>query len=133
MAQKAIRGGSETILVVEDEIAVRELVCSVLGGHGYKILQAETGVKALDLWQRNKKKIDLLLTDLVMPDHLNGRELAEKLRADKPKLKVIFTSGYSADVVGKDFVSQRGLHYLQKPYDPQKLAHTVRDCLDGKV
>jgi len=130
-ARPAVRGGNETILVVEDEIAVRELVCSVLGGHGYKILQAETGVKALELWQRNKKKIDLLLTDLVMPDHLNGRELAEKLRADKPSLKVIFTSGYSADVVGKDFVLQRGLLYLQKPYDPQKLALTVRDCLDG--
>ena len=125
------RGGDETILVVEDEVAVRELVCSVLSGHGYEILQAETGVKALELWQHNKKKIDLLLTDLVMPDHLNGRELAEKLRAEKPSLKVIFTSGYSADVVGKDFVLQRGLHYLQKPYDPQKLALTVRDCLDG--
>ncbi len=132
-ARQAIRGGTETILVVEDEIAVRELVCSVLGGHGYKILEAETGVKALDIWERNKKKIDLLLTDLVMPDHLNGRELAEKLREDKPKLKVIFTSGYSAEVVGKDFIVQRGLHYLQKPYDPQKLALTVRDCLDGKA
>ena len=130
-ATPAVRGGTETILVVEDEIAVRELVCSVLGGHGYKILQAETGVKALELWQRNKKKIDLLLTDLVMPDHLNGRELAEKLRAERPRLKVIFTSGYTADVVGKDFVLQRGLHYLQKPYDPQKLALTVRDCLDA--
>jgi two-component system cell cycle sensor histidine kinase/response regulator CckA len=126
-----VRGGDETILVVEDEVAVRELVCRVLTGHGYKILQAETGVKALEVWQDNKKKIDLLLTDLVMPDHLNGRELAEKLRADRPRLKVIFTSGYSADVVGKDFVLQRGLHYLQKPYDPQKLAVTVRECLDG--
>jgi len=133
IAQKAIRGGTETILVVEDEVAVRELVCSVLGGHGYKILQAENGVKALEIWERNKKKIDLLLTDLVMPDHLNGRELAEKLREEKPKLKVIFTSGYSADVVGKDLVLQRGLHYLQKPYDPPKLALTVRDCLDGKA
>ncbi len=126
-----VRGGSETILVVEDEVAVRELVCNVLGGHGYKILQAETGVKALEVWQNNKRKIDLLLTDLVMPDRLNGRELAEKLRAERPKLKVIFTSGYSADVVGKDLVLQRGLHYLQKPYDPLKLALTVRDCLDS--
>jgi PAS domain S-box-containing protein len=130
-SRPAARGGDETILVVEDEVAVRELVCSVLIGHGYKILEAETGVKALELWQRNKKKIDLLLTDLVMPDRVNGRELAEKLCAEKPSLKVIFTSGYSADVVGKDFVLQRGLHYLQKPYDPQKLALTVRDCLDG--
>jgi len=133
VARAAIRGGDETILVVEDEIALRELVCSVLEGRGYKILQAETGVKALAVWEEHKAEIDLLLTDLVMPDRLNGRELAEKLRAERPKLKVIFTSGYSADVVGKDFVSQRGLHYLQKPYDPQKLALTVRNCLDGKT
>jgi two-component system cell cycle sensor histidine kinase/response regulator CckA len=132
-AASVVRGGNETVLVVEDEIAVRELVCSVLGGHGYNILQAETGVKALEVWAQHKQEIDLLLTDLVMPDHLNGRELAEKLRAESPKLKVIFTSGYTADVVGKDFVSQRGLHYLQKPYDPQKLAVTVRNCLDGKA
>jgi len=126
-----VRGGHEPILVVEDEVAVRELVCSVLGSHGYKVLQAETGVKALELWQRNKMNIDLLLTDLVMPEHINGRELAEKLRAERPKRRVIFTSGYSADVVGKDFVLQRGAIYLQKPYDPTKLALTVRDCLDA--
>jgi FixJ family two-component response regulator len=66
-----------------------------------------------------------------MPDHINGRDLAEKLWAERPSLKVIFTSGYSADVVGKDFVLRRGLNYLQKPYPPQKLASTVRDCLDA--
>jgi PAS domain S-box-containing protein len=132
-APAVVRGGNETILVVEDEAALRELVCRVLESHGYKILEAETGVKALEIWQTNKKKIDLLLTDLVMPDRLNGRELADALRADRPKLKVIFTSGYSEDVIGKDFVLKRGLHYLQKPYDPQKLAQTVRDCLDGNA
>jgi len=73
----------------------------------------------------------LLLTDLVMPDRMNGRELAERLWVDRPRLKVIFTSGYSADVVGKDFVLRRGLNYLQKPYPPQQLAAAVRDCLDA--
>jgi len=130
-AEHAVRGGRETILVVEDESPVRELVCSVLRGYGYNILEAESGAKALDVWRRNRSDINLLLTDLVMPDRINGRELAEKLRADRPALKVIFTSGYSADVVGKDFVLQHGLHYLQKPYDPQKLALAVRDCLDA--
>jgi len=62
---------------------------------------------------------------------MNGRELAERLWSERPKLKVIFTSGYSADVVGKDFVLRGGLNYLQKPYHPQQLAVTVRDCLDG--
>lgn len=128
--QKDARGGSETILVVEDEAPVRELVCDLLAAHGYKILQAESGRKALDVWAQSKQHIDLLLTDLVMPDRMNGRELAERLWTERPSLKVIFTSGYSADVVGKDFMSRRGLNYLQKPYHPQKLAMMVRDCLD---
>jgi PAS domain S-box-containing protein len=130
-APEAVPGGNETILVVEDEAPVRELVCNLLAGHGYQILQAESGVKALEVWKERKAKIDLVLTDLVMPDRINGRELAERLWNEQPQLKVIFTSGYSADVVGKDFVLRRGLNYLQKPYHPQKLARTVRQCLDG--
>ena len=130
-AEETLPGGTETILVVEDEAPVRELVCSLLAARGYNILQAESGAKALEVWSNSKETIDLLLTDLVMPDRINGRELAEKLWADRPKLKVIFTSGYSADVVGKDFVLRRGLNYLQKPYHPLKLALTVRDCLDA--
>jgi PAS domain S-box-containing protein len=130
-AERLIRGGTETILVVEDETAVRELVCNCLAAHGYNILQAESSIRALEVWKKSRDRIDLLLTDLVMPDRMNGRELAEQLWAEKPKLKVIFTSGYSADVVGKDFVLRRGLNYLQKPYHPKKLALTIRDCLDS--
>jgi PAS domain S-box-containing protein len=130
-AEKAVRGGTETILVVEDEAPVRELVCDLLAGHGYKILQAESGRKALDVWNESKDQIDLVLTDLVMPDRINGRELAERLWVERPELKVIFTSGYSAEVVGKDFVMRRGLNYLQKPYHPQRLATVVRECLDA--
>ena len=130
-SEQAVRGGTETILVVEDEAPVRELVCDLLSRQGYQVLHAESGVKALQVWQDSKDRIDLLLTDLVMPDQMNGRELAEKLWVDRPRLKVIFTSGYSADVVGKDFVLCRGLNYLQKPYHPQKLALAVRDCLDA--
>ena len=129
--EAAVRGGKETILVVEDEPPVRELVCSLLASKGYNILQAESGLKAIELWKDARHKIDLVLTDLVMPDRMNGRELAEKLWAEEPKLKVIFTSGYSADVVGKDFVLQEGLNYVQKPYHPTKLAKAVRECLDA--
>jgi len=68
----------------------------------------------------------------VMPDNMNGRELAEKLWMDQPELKVIFTSGYSADIVGKDFKLEPELNFLQKPYHPHTLALTVRRCLDGK-
>ena len=126
-----VRGGMETILVVEDEEPVRELVCRFLSEQGYRILQADSGLKALELWASCKEKVDLLLTDLVMPDQVNGRELAEKLCSDRPGLKVIFTSGYSADVVGKDFILRSGLNYLQKPYPPHKLAAAVRECLDA--
>jgi CheY-like chemotaxis protein len=129
--KRAVRGGTETILVVEDEAPVRELACKLLAGHGYDVLQAESGAKALELLRRGKKKIDLLLTDMVMPDGINGRELADKMRKSRPKLKVIFTSGYSADVWGKDFVLQRGQQLMQKPYDLQKLALAVRALLDA--
>jgi len=130
-AQALVRGGTETILVVEDEGPLRELVCRYLGRCGYRILQAETGAKAMELWHGHRDEIDLVLTDLVMPDRMNGRELAERLWAERPQLKVLFTSGYSAEVVGKDFVLRPGLNYLQKPFQPQKLALVVRDCLDG--
>ena len=130
-AESPVRGGTETILVVEDEQPVRELVCSLLTNHGYKVLQAESGVRALDVWKEHKNSIALLLTDVVMPDRLNGRELAEQLWVERPTLKVIFTSGYSTDVIGKDLVFRRGFNYVQKPYQPRKLAIAVRDCLDA--
>jgi PAS domain S-box-containing protein len=130
--QISIHGGSETILLVEDEKPVRELVARILQKYGYKILQAGSGVEAVEVWRQNMDQIDLLLTDLVMPDNMNGRELAETLWQEKPHLKVIFTSGYSADIVGKDFKLESNLNFLQKPYQPQTLALTVRRCLDEK-
>jgi DNA-binding NtrC family response regulator len=95
-------------------------------------LPAGNAVEAMEVWRNHKDKIALLLTDLVMPNHMNGRELAEKLWAEQPKLKVIFTSGYSADIVGKDFKLEPEVNFLQKPYQLQTLATTVRRCLDGK-
>jgi two-component system, cell cycle sensor histidine kinase and response regulator CckA len=130
-AEGGVVGGTETILVVEDEDPVRHLACELLSSYGYHVLQAESGVKALELWETCRQKVDLLLTDLVMPDRVNGRQLAEKLWSERPELKVIFTSGYSAEVVGKDFVLQPGLVYLQKPYPPNRLASKVRECLDA--
>jgi PAS domain S-box-containing protein len=130
--QISIRGGTETILLVEDERSVRELVTRVLQKYGYKILPAGNGVEALEIWNQHKKEISMLFTDLVMPDNMNGRELAEKLWAERPGLKVIFTSGYSTDIVGKDFKLEPELNYLQKPYQPQALALAVRRCLDDK-
>jgi CheY-like chemotaxis protein len=130
--QITIRGGTETILLVEDERSVRELVSRVLQKYGYKILSASNGVEALETWNQHKNEISMLFTDLVMPDNMNGRELAEKLWAERPGLKVVFTSGYSTDIVGKDFKLEPELNYLQKPYQPQALALAVRRCLDDK-
>jgi PAS domain S-box-containing protein len=129
-APVSIRGGNETILLVEDEHPVRELVASVLQKYGYNILQAASGQEAVGVWREHKNQINLLLTDLVMPGNMNGHELADKLRGERSGLKVIFTSGYSADIVGKNFKLDASLNFLQKPYHPNTLAQTVRRCLD---
>ena len=126
----ALPRGHEVILVVEDEQAVRLLVGNLLQRCGYTVWLAVSGVEALNHWEQHKDKIQLLLTDMVLPDGMMGRELAEKLQGEKPHLKVVYTSGYSASVVGKGPALVEGVNFLQKPYHPQKLAQTVRDCLD---
>jgi PAS domain S-box-containing protein len=127
---KEVAGGDETILVVEDELALRELVQEILQKKGYTVLEASTGTQALKIWQQHRDEIDLLLTDMMMPESLSGRELAEKVLAEKPSLKVLYTSGYSLDVVSPGFTLKDGLNFLQKPYHPETLIQMVRDCLD---
>jgi PAS domain S-box-containing protein len=126
-----IRGGNETLLIVEDEAALRGLVKSLLERWGYHVLDADSGVNALPIWRERKDQIQLLITDMVMPHGMSGRELAGRLLRDKPALKVIYSSGYSLAVVGSDMVLQEGLNFLQKPYNPRRLAQAIRDCLDG--
>jgi signal transduction histidine kinase/ActR/RegA family two-component response regulator len=124
--------GNETILVVEDEPALRELVVNILELCGYRTYQAGTGLAAVGVWQQHKDEIDLLLTDMVMPEGMSGRQLAERLQADDPALKVIYTSGYSPGMAGKDIALLEGFNFLAKPYPPSRLALVVRECLDGK-
>jgi two-component system, cell cycle sensor histidine kinase and response regulator CckA len=131
LADGVLRGGTETILVVEDEAPVRELAAKFLAGRGYTVLQAGSGAEAIQIWRQHPGGIDLLFTDLVMPDRMNGWQLAETLWSDQPDLKVVFTSGYGMEVTGKEFVLQLGKNFLQKPYTPHKLATAVRDSLDG--
>ncbi len=126
------RGGSETILVVEDERDLRDLVTRVLRHGGYRVFEAVDGHGALKIWSEYKDQIGLLFTDVIMPGGLNGRELAEKIWIERPALKVIFSSGYGADTLGKDFKLDPKFNYLQKPYQPDKLLNIVRDCLDAK-
>ena len=127
-----VEGGKETVLVVEDEPALREMVRMTLEQYGYRILEAQSGVEALKVWKEQPNQIDLLLTDMKMPEGMNGRELAEKLLTERPELKVIYTSGYGRDVAGPDLMLKEGVMFLQKPYHPKTLAKTIRDCLDQK-
>lgn len=127
-----VRGGDETILVVEDEPPLRELVTEILSLYGYKVLGAGSGVEALNVWEQHHAEIDLLLTDLVMPEGVSGRELAERLARQEPELRVIYTSGYSPGMSGKDFALLEGFNFLPKPYPPTRLAEAVRQCLDSQ-
>ena len=119
----------KTILVVEDEPTLRALVRKVLERSGYQVIESASGLAALELWSKTKPHIDLLLTDMVMPDGISGLQLADKLKAQNPGLKVIFTTGYSSELIGKDFEIKEGVNFLQKPYPPQKLVQTVRNGL----
>jgi CheY-like chemotaxis protein len=119
----------QTIMVVEDEPTLRALVRKVLERGGYDVIEAQSGLAALELWNKKHPHVDLLLTDMVMPDGISGRQLAEKLKAENAKLKVIYTTGYSTELLGKDFVLKEGVNFLQKPYPPQKLVQTVRNGL----
>ena len=118
-----------TVFVVEDEPTLRALVRRVLERAGYEVIESSSGLAALELWRTNKTHVDLLLTDMVMPDGISGHQLAAKLKADNPQLKIIYTTGYSPDLMGKDVALQEGVNFLQKPYPPQKLVQTVRNGL----
>jgi signal transduction histidine kinase/CheY-like chemotaxis protein len=123
--------GSETILLVEDEEPVRELVRKVLERNGYRILEARHGEEAITICARHKGEISLLVTDVVMP-RMSGREVAERLLISHPKMKVLYLSGYTDDAVVRHGVLQSMTAFLQKPFTPDALAHKVREVLDSK-
>ena len=125
--------GDETILVVEDEDGVRGLVMRVLQNLGYRLLQAPTGPRALEVAREYGATIDMLITDIVMPDGMNGIELAERLRTARPSLKVIFTSGYLADVSRDEIPSRDTDAFLAKPFSLSELARLVRRTLDARA
>jgi two-component system, cell cycle sensor histidine kinase and response regulator CckA len=127
----AMPRGNETILLVEDEPAVRTLVRNILARLGYRILEAHSGATALKLWQEQGDEIDLLLTDMVMPDHMSGRELAQRLQQDRSNLRVVYTTGYNAQIAVRDFPLQEGVNFIAKPFSPGKLAGIVRASLDA--
>jgi two-component system, cell cycle sensor histidine kinase and response regulator CckA len=122
---------SETILVVEDDELLRGLVVRLLDGPGYKVLEAESADAALQLEKRYPAKIDLLLTDVIMPK-LSGGELAAALRAKRPDLRVLFMSGYSSELVEQHGAAQPGITVMQKPFSKNALLAQVRAALRQK-
>ncbi|MEZ5291994.1 MAG: PAS domain S-box protein [Vicinamibacterales bacterium] len=130
-AKPAVRGGTETILVAEDERSVRMLMCAILERRGYTVIEASSGVEALALWKAHGSAVSLLLTDLVMPDGVSGQDLARQLRADRPDLRVVFSSGYSAEIAGRELAEAE--HFLQKPFTTDVLLQMVRQVLDEPV
>jgi CheY-like chemotaxis protein len=125
-----VRGGSETVLLVEDDAAVRKTTGGFLRRWGYQVLEAGNGPEALNVWQTHQREVDLLFTDMVMPAGVSGLELAERLRAAKPELKVIISSGYSTELLHHGAAVLEGVHYAPKPCPPADLAAAIRRCLD---
>jgi two-component system cell cycle sensor histidine kinase/response regulator CckA len=124
------RGRNETVMLVEDEIALREVAVDALILFGYRVLPASNGEEALKLWKQHHGAIDLVLTDMKMPKGLSGLELAEKLWRMKPSLKIIIMSGYSLEMVRESTIGVVGYTFLAKPFELRVLAETVRHCLD---
>jgi two-component system, cell cycle sensor histidine kinase and response regulator CckA len=127
-----VRGGKETILMAEDEVNLLGLVSSVLETFEYRVFTAASGAEALAIWEQQRGQIDVLFTDMVMPGGMTGGELAGELKRRKPALKIILTSGYCAEMAGKDLTDSEAV-FLPKPYQPQMAAHLIRKILDASA
>jgi signal transduction histidine kinase/ActR/RegA family two-component response regulator len=125
----ASTGASRTILLVEDEPAMLEVVAEMLGEFGHRVLSAGSAEEAVTLAREHAGPIDLLVTDIIMPT-TSGWDLAERLRADRPRTRALFVSGYTADVIAGSSVLADGVRFLQKPFGRRELAEAVRRALD---
>jgi len=128
----AARAGTETILLVEDEEAVRELASMILSAKGYSVVEARSSKEAEQIGAQRSGEIHLLLTDIIMPG-TSGRELARRMMARHPRMRVLYMSGYTDNVLAQDGVLEQGVSFLQKPFTPADLAQKVREVLDARV
>jgi len=129
-AEVPIPRGRETVLLVEDEDVVRNLTRQVLEQAGYKVVESSRGKEAIRLYSENDRAVDLLLTDVVMPE-MSGKEVADQLTALKPELKVLFMSGYTDEAIVHHGVLDSNIEFIQKPFTPAALARKVREVLDA--
>jgi CheY-like chemotaxis protein len=123
-------GGGETLLLVEDDASVRALARRVLEREGYQVLEASSAVAALEVWTARRAEIALVLTDMVMPGGMGGREMGERMLADRPDLPIVYSSGYTDDVLGDVSTLRGNARMLDKPYEPVALVRAVRGCLE---
>jgi CheY-like chemotaxis protein len=129
-AEEELPGGHETVLVVEDDEGVRSLAVTLLAALGYRVLEARDGPSA-EIILRSAAPVDLLFTDVVMPGGMTGRDLADRARAWRPAMKVLYTTGYTENSVVHQGKLDPGVHLLSKPYRKRSLARLVREVLDG--
>jgi CheY-like chemotaxis protein len=125
----AVRGGSETILLVEDEEGLRKLARLILELHGYKVLEARNGIEAIDVEKKHGGPIDLLVTDVVMPE-MSGSQLVQVLQPRQPRMKVLYTSGYPNDAIVRHGLSLARDPFLPKPFSAVSLPQKIREILD---
>lgn len=121
--------GSETVLVVEDDEALRRVAERILSKHGYTVLLAADGEEALRVAEAHAGPIDMVLTDVVMPG-MSGRDVVRQLRTTRPSTRALYTSGYADITIASDGVLDEGVHFIAKPYSVQDLARKVRAVLD---
>jgi CheY-like chemotaxis protein len=124
-----IKGGNETILLVDDEEFIRELGMELLGGVGYNVLTAADGESALQLYRKEQNRIELILLDLIMPG-MGGRKCLEELLRVNPRARVLIASGYSADGPTKEALGVGARDYISKPYDAKQMLKVVREVLE---
>jgi PAS domain S-box-containing protein len=130
LTTQLLKGGQETILVAEDEEDVRDFAVELLKSYGYTVYSAASGQQALERWAERLDEIKLLMTDMVMPGGMSGRQLAGRLLEQRPDLPVIYTSGYSPGTAGQELAEVQQGNFLAKPYGPSRLLNLVRECLD---
>lgn len=122
-------GGTETVLVAEDDQAVRKLTRDILERFGYRVIAAEDGEDAIEKFMNNKEDIQLLLLDVIMPKK-NGKEVYEEIKKINPRIKALFLSGYTANLIHKKGILEEGLDFILKPVSPKELLRKVREMLD---
>jgi PAS domain S-box-containing protein len=129
--ESTVLRGHETILLVEDDVNLRQTIAQALRSLGYGVIEAGNGQDAMQGWHQHHQQIDMLFTDIALPQGLNGLELAHKMRHSNPSLKIILSSSYSEELLGTSRTSSDGMVYLQKPYRIDVMSKVIRNCLDG--